>query len=141
MKPMKDKKTPEEMGDTDKFRAMLLKTQGAEDDTGKYLTAVISALVLGIGGLALILWIRPEYDPILVAGIIFAFLTPTTTSLLSFMKAEDVKAQSKETYHMVNSRMSEMIEKVELLAHERGLREGRDAANERTDDLARKKEK
>lgn len=137
---MKTKKTMKELSETGKFKAMLAKTKSVDDDdnTGKYLIAVVSALVIGIGGLILILWIRPEYDPVLVAGLIFAFLTPTTTSLLSFMKAGEAKVQAKETYHQVNSRLDAFIAQAAISARAEGVIEGQNQANERTDLLAGK---
>lgn len=133
---MKTRKTKEQLTDTDKFRAMLLKV-GEKDDghIGNYLTAVIISLVVGVGGLSLILFIRPDYDPVLVAGIIFAFLTPTTTSLLSLMKAEEAKEQAKETHLSVNSRLDKFIEQAAVAARAEGMDMGRKAANERTDAL------
>ena len=133
---MSKKKTMAQLGETDKFRAMLRKTGTNEDNTGKYLTAILGALLLGIGGLAVILWLRPEYDPVLVAGMIFAFLTPTTTSLLSFMKAEEAKEQAKETHLSVNSRLDKFIEQASVAAKAEGMDLGRKEANDRTDALA-----
>jgi len=132
---MNKKKTMEQLGETDKFRAMLEKTGVNDNNTGKYLVAIICSLILGIGGLATILWIRPEYDPVLVAGIIFAFLTPTTTSLLSFMKAGEAKEQARETHLSVNSRLDKFIEQASIAARAEGMDVGRKEANDRTDAL------
>lgn len=104
--------------------------------TGGYLTAIIASLVVGVGGLSLILFIRPDYDPLLVAGIIFAFLTPTTTSLLSFIQAKEAKEQAKETHLAVNSRLDQFIKQATLVAKAEGVDEGRKDANARTDLLA-----
>lgn len=137
---MANKKNKKDLSDTDKFRAMLLKVQPSDkSNIVNYLTAIIISLVVGVGGLSLILFIRPEYDPILVAGIIFAFLTPTTTSLLSFMKAEEAKEQARETHLSVNSRLDTLLEQAAVAARAEGMDAGRRAANERTDELDRNK--
>lgn len=132
----------EELSDTDKFRAMYVRAYKApvEDDTGKYLFAVVASLVLGIGGVAVILAIRPEFDILIVAGIIFAFLTPTTTSILALMKTAETNAQAKETHLSVNSRLDAFIKQAQLSAKAEGVKEGWDSANARTDSLAERNE-
>jgi hypothetical protein len=151
-----NKKPIEDNGltDTGRFRKLYTKSMRGNNtvrhigpsDTGKYLTAILGSLVIGIGGVALLIWLRPDYDPLLVAGVIFAFLTPTTTSLLSFFKASEAKEQAQETAEQatethlsVNSRLDAFIRQAAALARAEGLSEGeeigRNAANTRTDEL------
>ena len=133
-----DPKTMDELSDTDKFRALYAKVHQPplQDDTGKYLVAIVASLVLGIGGVAVIVAVRPDFDILVVAGVIFAFLTPTTTSVLALMKTEDTNKQAKETHLSVNSRLDAFIAQASASARAEGVVEGRDKANERTDSLA-----
>lgn len=137
---MEAKKTLEELSDTDKFKAMYAKIHQPplSDDTGKYLIAIVSSLILGIGGVAVILAIRPDFDILVVGGIIFAFLTPTTTSILALMKTAETNAQARETHLSVNSRLDSFIKQAQLSARAEGVAEGQSAANARTDALERK---
>lgn len=136
---MKTKKTLAELSETDKFKAMLAKTTPVADDTGKYLAAVLAAILLGIVAVVLVLWLRPEYDPLIVIVSVFTIITPTTTSLLSFMKAEEAKEQAKETHLSVNSRLDAFITQASASARAEGVVAGEIKANERTDLLAEKK--
>lgn len=141
---MKTKKTPEELSDTDRFRLMLAKVTPhpspiEEDDTAKYLWAVFGSLLVGISGVAAILWLRPDFDILVVAGIIFAFLTPTTTSILALMKGQETNKQVKETHLSVNSRLDAFIESTAAVARAEGVQEGRDKADARTDELSEAK--
>lgn len=135
---MKTKKTISELSETDKFKAMLAKTRPIADDTGKYLAAILTAILLGILAVVLVLWLRPEYDPLIVIVAVFTIITPTTTSLLSFMKAEEAKEQAKETHLSVNSRLDAFIAQASASARAEGVVEGQTKANERTDLLAGK---
>jgi uncharacterized membrane protein (DUF485 family) len=136
---VKKKMTPDELGDTDKFRAMLAKTRPVTSTKIPYLVATLIAFIIGFIVTIYILEIRPESDFIIVIGIVFGVVTVLATNILTLMRTEEGNKKIDETQHTVNSRMSEMIEKVEALAHERGLREGQDKANARTDALAGQK--
>lgn len=133
---MDKKKTLEELSETDKFKLMLIKTQGVKKDPSTpYLTAVITALVVGIAGVVLIVTLRPDFDILVVAGIVFAFLTPTTTSLLALLKTQETNEQAKETHLSVNSRLDAFIKQAEQAARAEGVMQGEERANLRTDQL------
>ena len=110
-----------------------------------YVVAVVLMMALGVVGAVSVIFIRPEQDNTLLIASIFGFLTPTTLSLLAYMK-------SQETHKAVNSRMSEFIRKFNAQADRatiaaktigiaEGIKEGREAADARTDVLAAAKEK
>ncbi|RPI95517.1 MAG: APC family permease [Chloroflexi bacterium] len=133
---MKKKKTPEELSDTDKFRAMFAKMN--PNTNTPYLVAVLISLVIGIGGVVALVSLRPDFDVLVVSGVVFAFLTPTTTSILSLMKSQETNRQARETHLSVNSRLDAFIKSASDAARAEGLQEGRDKANARTDALAGK---
>lgn len=128
-------KTAEELSETDKFKRRLaqVNSEAQSKDTSRYLVTVIIVLVIGVVSFIITLWIRPDYDPLLVAGIIFAFLTPTTTSLLSFIKAEEANTQAAETHLSVNNHFDAQIRQAMLSARQEGLEEGRKLADRRID--------
>lgn len=97
-----------------------------------YLVAVVLMVLIAISGVVLIVIFRPDADILIVFSGVFGFLTPTTLSLLAFMK-------SQETHLSVNSRLDEFIQNAEAAAEERGKRMGRETANARTDMLAKNK--
>lgn len=96
-----------------------------------YIVAVITIATLVMFAIVLISIFRKEDNTILIATII-GFATPTTLSLLSFMKAQ-------ETHLSVNSRLDSFITAAEVAAKSSGLIEGnlqgRKEANKRSDDL------
>jgi hypothetical protein len=97
-----------------------------------YLIAVVVMMLIAILGVSAIAIFRPDTDVLVVFGVVFGFLTPTTLSLLALMK-------SQETHLSVNSRLDEFMRNAEEAAEGRGMKKGREAANERTDMLAKKK--
>lgn len=96
-----------------------------------YITAVVSMMLIGVAGTVLISIFRPEQDLIVVITAIFGLLTPTTLSLLSFMK-------SQETHLSVNSRLDQFIKNADAIARAEGEIKGARTANERTDALSKK---
>jgi len=96
-----------------------------------YLIAVVIMILLGVAGVAVISALRPWDDVLVVGAMVFGFITPTTLSLLSFMKAQ-------ETHLSVNSRLEEFMRNAAEAAHGVGVEEGRVKANARTDALAAK---
>ena len=148
-----EKKTLEEQGETDKFRAMYRKVNPSANDTAKYLTAVMYALFLGIAGVALIGFIRPDYDILVVAGFIFAFLTPILTSILGLMKSSEqseqifeakeharaAEEQSVKTDLSNNGRLEELLRVTKEAAYGEGRKAGREESDARTDKLAENK--
>jgi Mn2+/Fe2+ NRAMP family transporter len=97
-----------------------------------YILAVVVMVIAAIAGIAVILVLRPDSDPLVVSGVIAGIFTPTALSLMSFLKAQ-------ETHVLVNSRMSEAITDAAKAAYGEGMKAGRESANERTDMLAGKK--
>lgn len=100
----------------------------------KYILAVLFMMSLGVVSTVVLVVARPENkDNILVIGTIIGFLAPTTLSLLSYMK-------SQETHLSVNSRLDAFMSQARLASRAEGLsegrKEGRDSANQRTDELA-----
>ena len=93
-----------------------------------YLIAIVSMLLIGVVGIAAIVIARPDQDNTVLIATVFAFIGPTTLSLLAFMK-------SQETHLSVNSRLDGFIRNAEAAASAKGNLEGQKIANERTDAL------
>lgn len=101
-----------------------------------YIIAVVAMMTLGVIGVVAIVVFRPTAtDNMLVITALVGFLTPTTVSLLAFMKAQ-------ETHMAVNSRLDAWLAAATESAHAKGMDEGRKegqiAADARTDTLADK---
>ncbi len=98
-----------------------------------YIVAVVLMAALGITGVVLVALLYRDMDRVVVMGLIGGFVAPTTLSLLAFMK-------SQETHLSVNSRLDAFMANAVKAAHaegqSEGRKEGRDAANARTDQLA-----
>lgn len=100
----------------------------------KYIMAVMFMMTLGVVGIVSLVVARPDNkDNLLVIGLILGFLAPTTVSILAFMKTQ-------ETHLSVNSRLDAFMAQARIASRAEGLsqgrKEGRDAANDRTDALA-----
>lgn len=98
-----------------------------------YVVAVVLMMFFGVTAISVISVLRPEKDNTLLITSIVGFLTPTTLSLLAFMKAQ-------ETHLSVNSRLDAFMSNAKMAAHAQGLDEGRVQgrmeADRRTDALA-----
>lgn len=98
-----------------------------------YVIAVVVMMALGVIGAVVVTIARPTAENTTLIVTIFGFLTPTTLSLLAFMKAQ-------ETHLSVNSRLDAFMASAKSAAHAEGITEGRaqgrDSANERTDVLS-----
>jgi hypothetical protein len=65
-------------------------------------------------------------DPLVVIGGIYAVvITPTTAAIMAFLKSNDAFAQSQETYHMVNSRLTDFMTADRVEAHRKGMDDAR----------------
>jgi hypothetical protein len=82
--------------------------------------------LIGVVGVVGILKVRPDVDALLVIGAVFAFLVPTTASILAFQK-------SQETHLSVNSRLDGFIQNAAIASKAQGEAVGRNEANARTD--------
>jgi hypothetical protein len=98
-----------------------------------YIKAIVVMMCLGVIGIVAITFARPEADNTVIIGALVGLLTPTTFSLLAFMK-------SQETHASVNSRLDAFMKNAEAVARAEGVNEGRALANARTDALAAPKE-
>lgn len=99
-----------------------------------YIRAVIIMVLLGCFMALVIVLVRPDKDNVEIIASIFGLLTPTTLSLLAFMK-------SQETHLSVNSRLDDFISEASTSAKAQGIIEGRNEANERNDKLAKEGKK
>jgi heme/copper-type cytochrome/quinol oxidase subunit 4 len=98
-----------------------------------YLVAIVVMIAVAILAFAAIAIARPAQDLVVLGGIVFTAIAPTTLALLAFMKAQ-------ETHLSVNSRLDAFIQNATLAARVQGLADGRAQghadANLRTDTLA-----
>lgn len=93
-----------------------------------YLATIIIMVAVGILGVLGFLSIRPDENILVVAGIMFAIITPVTTSIMTLM-------QSRDTHKAVNSRLDAFIEQAASSARAEGMEAGREKADLRTDEL------
>ncbi len=98
-----------------------------------YVVAIVIMAGLAITAVAAIAILRPGTDNSALYLTIATFVTPTTLSLLAFMKSHD-------TGKAVNGRLEEFLNARSVAAHAQGLAEGRAQgrleSNARTDALA-----
>lgn len=84
-----------------------------------YVVAVFVMLFLGFLLSFIVVLFGPSQDRTALIVAVFGFLTPTTLSLLTFMK-------SQETHLSVNSRLDGFIKNAEEAARAKGNVEGRE---------------
>lgn len=116
-----------EPSETQKFRAMYAKV---EKKAPNPFVAIVAVLLIGVVGVVLVTVLRPDLDPLAISAVIFGFLTPTTLSLMSYLKAQ-------ETHLAVNSRLDDLIDNAKKAAEAVGKEAGRKESEARTDDLAK----
>lgn len=115
------------------------KTEPPQANTNApYLVTVIVMMVIGVAGVTTIVTLRADFDILIVAGVVFAFLTPTTTSILSFMKAQETNRQARDTHLAVNSRLDAFMKSAGEAEFAKGEKVGRRESEARADNLARK---
>lgn len=136
-----------DLGETDKFKVMLSKSGYAPPRNGNapYLVAVVVSLLIAVAGSAFIIFIRPDYDPIIITLTVTGVATALTTQILQLMKLNDVEkktdvavVQLDENHKTINSQLSAAIETARRAGYGAGLEAGQDKANQRTDELKRK---
>lgn len=93
-----------------------------------YLITLAVMFFIGIAGVVAIAKFRPDTDIPIVIAAVFAFLTPTTASILAFQKAQ-------ETHLSVNSRLDGFIKNAQAAALAQGKEEGAVDASKRVDGL------
>ncbi len=93
-----------------------------------YIIAIVIMAIGAIIGSVAIEVLRPNQDNSTLIGLIFGFLTPTTVSILTFMK-------SQETHSAVNGRLTNFIDTATSAATAQGILRGTQEANIRTDQL------
>jgi hypothetical protein len=96
-----------------------------------YLVTIVIMVAIGIAGVIGFLSIRPEENILVVTGIMFAIITPITTSIMAFM-------QSRDTNRAVNHRLDAFIESEGKVSYAEGKDRGRHDAEDRADVLAKK---
>jgi hypothetical protein len=95
--------------------------QGAPGDNissnTPFVAAVCVMITLGVILSVLIIMLRPQSDPLVVCVTVFGIISPTTLSLLAFMK-------SQQTHLSVNSRLDDFIFNSASAAHAEGKAQG-----------------
>lgn len=83
------------------------------------LPAIIALVILGVGGMLGIEYLRPgNKDNVLLVSQIFALVSPTLMALLVLLKVEGYHRQ-------INSRMDELLKRTGEEGYARGLAEGK----------------
>lgn len=143
--------TKPDLGATDKLRAMLDKSGYSPGRNGNvpYLVAVVVALLIAVAGSVGIIFIRPDYDPIIIIITITSVTTGLTSQILQFVKLNQVEKKTEisavqsmetqvktvETHKIVNSTLATALETARKAGYGAGLADGQDKANLRTDEL------
>jgi hypothetical protein len=112
----------------------------AQREVPQFLYVVIFASI-GLVCIVAILALRPQSDIVVVIGVVGGLMTSIILSFMSYIKASEASAQSKETYHVVNSRMTLAIGDAVKAAIGEGRRQGRRESERRTDKLAQEAKK
>jgi hypothetical protein len=97
----------------------------------KYVMAVVIIGMVSVIAYMTITTQRPSWDKLVIIGSIFSFFSVSSWQVITFMKAEDSRLQSRQTYYQVNDRFDdfkrELQEKSDRLVREGyalGLRDG-----------------
>lgn len=93
-----------------------------------YLITIVIMMIIGILGVLGFLTVRPQENILVVSGIMFAIITPITTSIMAFM-------QSRDTNKAVNHRLDDFLRDAENAALAKGEKIGRREAEDRADIL------
>lgn len=94
-----------------------------------FIWSIVVMATIVISGVVFLQTSHPEIDNTATMVQIFGFAGAIATGLFAAMK-------SAETHRSVNSRLDEWMRNAEMAAEAKGISEGRDAANLRTDELA-----
>lgn len=125
--------------DTGRIR---LKEMNRSNNVRSYLYAIVSIFIIGTLGAGMILYLRPESDPVIVVPLAFALAGSTIFTLSGFIKSlesnkaiEEVKVLTMETKHTMNSGLTEMLQLIKAGAHAEGVLDGQIAAEKRADKI------
>ena len=92
-------------------------TNAGTSSIAPYVVTVAMLLLLGIVLVGLCLYLRPTLDPVVITGVVFAFLTPTFTGIAAFLK-------SQETHLTVNSQLTSWKSEFYAMSHAEGMLKG-----------------
>lgn len=106
--------------------------EGAKTSNTPFLVTIIAMFTVGIAGVVAISFVRKDVDVLLITAAMFAFITPTTASILAYQKAQ-------ETHLSVNSRLDGFIANASIASRAKGFAEGRIEADKRTDALKKRR--
>lgn len=147
------KEIKKDLGETDKFKAMMSRsgyaTVPTRNGNTQYLVAVVVSLLIAVAGSATIIFLRPDYDPLVIIVTILTAIGAVTTQILQFMKLNEVEKKAEiaavqavetqiktdATHSIVNSTLSSALETARRAGYGAGLEAGQDKANLRTDEL------
>jgi hypothetical protein len=121
---------------TQKAKLEALPPTTVQKSTNPFLYVVVFA-VIGLLSAVAILALRPESDIIVVTGVVGGLVTSITLSFMGYLKSSEANEQSKETYHLVNSRMTMALDDAIKAAIGEGRKQGRRESEARTDKLAK----
>lgn len=118
-----------------------------------YLNAIVYIFLAGVMGSGMILYLRPESDPVVVVPIALALAGTTIFSLLGFIRSqesavlvqknttitEETKSLAIESRHTMNSKLDIMLEIIKEGYEARGFVKGQKAAEDRADKITQDK--
>lgn len=123
--------------DTGKIR---LKEINKSNNVRSYLYAIVSIFIIGTLGAVMVLYLRPESDPVIVFPISLGLTGTTILALLGFIKTvqtdsklDDVKNLAVKTEHTMNSSLSEMLKIIKAGYKAEGFLEGQFSAEAKED--------
>jgi len=94
------------------------------NNTLSYVWAVLILFLIGVVLIGAVLFLRPNYDPLIIIGTVGGMITTILGSLLALMKAQ-------ETHLTVNSQLTEWKEESTRAAHSEGIIKGTKEEQER----------
>jgi len=85
--------------------------------TVPYVLSVVILVVSGLVFSAIVIWLRPQYDPLVILGGVMGVMAPTIAAVLAYLKAQ-------ETHLKVNSRLDAFMAEHGKSERAIGVREG-----------------
>lgn len=123
----------------------MTETVSSKNNSYIFVIVIVIMSVLALTTTTTIVLLRPEQDNVPIISQIFLFSATITASILTFLKAEQASNQARETHDVVNSRLDQFIENADIAARAEGkaegVVEGREAAENRTDEIKKMENK
>lgn len=109
-------------------------------NTRSYLYLIGFTVLIGFGAVALLTWLRPDFDFAVVAISVFAVVTTITTNVFAIIKSSQAEQASRRAeraqYEMkgeFNHKLDEFREAIKAIEFAKGKEAGREQEQDRAD--------